>query len=141
MKKSLKAATVTMAASLCMICGVLCGAQSFAHASSVSIEDMKAYLASMDIPEAFLEAVSDEIIEQKYYDYKNAVDVSSVTQISYLSENIYDNSMTFSTCLERIALKIKNVCIPIYKYSVSFYISRCFRPVIINIKNKSNPRR
>jgi len=97
MKKSLKAATVTMAASLCMICGVLCGAQSFAHASSVSIEDMKAYLASMDIPEAFLEAVSDEIIEQKYYDYKNAVDVSSVTQISYLSENIYDNSMTFNT--------------------------------------------
>lgn len=88
MKKSLKLATFAMAASMCLLGGIACGTQNFARASSVSIEDMRAYLTSINIPKVFLELASDELIEQKYYEYKDEEELSVNVTTSYMSENI-----------------------------------------------------
>lgn len=99
MKKSLKVVTVTMAASLCMVSGILCGTHTFAHASSVSVEEMKDYLVSIDIPKVFLETVGDEFVERKYFDYKNAADVIVEKETAYLTENLYDIPTTLDTTI------------------------------------------
>lgn len=105
MKKSLKVATITMAASLCMIGGVLCGAQSFAHASSVSIEAMKAYLASINIPEVYLRLASDEEIKNDYYAYYGSNTVAETT-VSYLTESGEDGIMPLGLSKDELKFTI-----------------------------------
>lgn len=88
MKKSFTLATFTMATSICLLSGIACSTENFAHASSVSVEDMKAYLTSISIPKLFLELASDELVEQKYNEYKEEEEVTVNVSTSYMSENI-----------------------------------------------------
>lgn len=92
MKKSIKMATITMAAALCAISGILCGTQTYAHASNISVEDMKAYLASINIPEVYLRLASDEEIKQDYYTYYGSGTIAETT-VSYLAESGEDGVM------------------------------------------------